>query len=139
MPSETYYKGSAMWAGDMAEAEASWRVVQETTTPVGSARGLLGEIRFVRADAATGSNYVVITTPLDPAANAETGGPVLVTVCSPWSDSWALQRDGVLAASYVAEHLCQGRLLQDSLNGGDLAALTLTVAHALGREPRLNC
>jgi hypothetical protein len=66
------------------------------------------------------------------------GGPILVTVCSPWQDAWALQETGVLAASYVAGHLTQDRKVRDHLNGGDLAALTLTVAHVLDRKPGLD-
>lgn len=133
-----------MWESDRDEAAALWRVVQETTLPCyNNHGGEFGEIRFVRADAGTGTNYVVITTPLDPAAKAETGGPVLVVVYSPWQDVWAMQRDNedhsnVVAASYVAEHLCQGRRSKKTLHGGDLAAITLTVAHALGRQSKLD-
>ena len=57
----------------------------------------------------------------------------LVTVIWPWQDSWCLQYGGHLALSYVAEHLTGGRLRKDRLNGGDAAALTLTIAYALGR------
>lgn len=124
------YIGSEAWEMDIKSAQDSWKVVRK--------EGKEGEVRVVEAEADTGSRYVVVTTPLGGMGQRALGGPVLVTVCAPWHDSWALKWDGPLTAAYVAEHLTDGRWQRKALNGGDLAALTLTVCYALGRPPHFN-
>jgi hypothetical protein len=138
------YAGSDLWREDVRRADENWHVTNEIRTPFevlhGTADGgrvpiawRTAEIVEVNAEAATGSRYSVVTTPLSPLMRGIGGGPVLVTVLWPWQDAWCLQDDGDLHASYVAEHLTDGRFRSDKLHGGDLAALTKTVAYALGR------
>lgn len=125
------YAGTDMWFSDIAEAREHWLVKDEDRVPLSDGR----EIVTIRAEADTGSNYLVVITPLGVVGRMNAGGPVIVTVCQPWQDAWALQTDGPLTASYIGEHLCGGRARIDHLNGGDLAALTLTIAYALDRKP----
>lgn len=120
------YAGTDLWLSDISEAIEHW-VVKDDEQQDGS--------RYVRAEADTGTTYIVVITHLGQEAEGRLGGPTLVTVCQPWQDSWPLQNDGPLTASYVSQHLCSDRTRLDHLNGGDLAALTLTVAYALGRKP----
>lgn len=132
------YPGSANWFDDIAAAEAAWIVKAEQKQQVGD-----GDRRIVtvRAEAGTGSNYLVVATPLGSLGERETGGPVLITVINPWQDCWSLQDDPhrTLALSYVAEHLTDGRWRSRRMHGGDVAALTLTIAHILGRKAALDC
>jgi hypothetical protein len=127
------YRGSEQWYADVESAKAKWVVKREEAMIVYDGPKVYGTVRYTEAEAGTGSRYAVCVTPLPPGANE--GGPVLVTVIQPWQDCWALQPTGFLAQSYVEEHLSAGRYLDDRLHGGDMAALLLTVAHALGREP----
>lgn len=133
-----------------AEARAAWRPVVDVSYG-GSATiaesGLVRVtaptgVRYVEAEADTGTRYVVTATRL-PVGHRE-GGDVLVTVLWPWQDAHTMSADTGkhTAESYVAEHLCDGRGRGDDRPGGlggrtlppeDLAALTLTVQHALGR------
>ena len=129
--------GSPNWIHDRDEAESSWVVVREEASNVHpDAEGRC--VQFVEAEADTGSKYIVVATPLEVAGRAQLGGPVLVSVCSPWHDSYALQEHGLLTSSYVAEHFTAGRWRTGHLNGGDLAALTMTIDHALGRPCALD-
>jgi hypothetical protein len=84
-------------------------------------------VRYVEADAGTGTRYTVVATTL-PGGHGE-GGPVLVTVLHPWTAAFAFQEDGYLAESYVAEHLCP----RDPTAPEDLTAITLLVRHVLDR------
>lgn len=134
------YVGSKMWLDDVRKARANWKIVAEERRKVMPSLGeaVRGdefghEIVMVEAEAGTGSAYRVVVTPLGMVGRGRMGGPALVSVISPWSDTWALQYGGHLALSYVAEHLCEGRFRADRLHGGDAAALTLTIAYALGR------
>lgn len=128
----TYFR-SEQWYKDAAEAKEKFKVVRSEGWPEDGVRENR-HVRFVEAEAGTGSRYVVVATPLGPIGQGSCGGPVLVTVLWPWQDCWALQPDGTLHESYVAEHLTDGRYREGRLHGGDLMALTMTVAHALGRE-----
>lgn len=122
-----------IWEADTASAIAEWVIVREETWPEDRALPRRG-VQFVETMSDTGSRYVVVATPLGPLGRSSCGGPTLVTVYSPWRDCWALQDSGLLASSYVAEHLTTVSPSPSHIHGGDLAALTLTVAHALGRE-----
>lgn len=125
------YRGSDAWKKDVADAAENWHRIyrDEAQDPHGNMVSVA-----IEAEAKTGSRYVVVCTALPRAAMLREGGPVLVTVLWPWQDAWTLQWEGDLHASYVAEHLTDGRWKADTLHGGDLAALTLTIADALGRE-----
>lgn len=128
------YIGSTSWDDDSKDAEKSWVLVHaETNCDLGGR-----EIRYVEAEADTGSRYVVVVTPLGPAGRVGLGGPALVTVCHPWTDAWALQTSGLLTSKYVAEHFTGGRWQSGKINGGDVAALTKTIAHAMSRPYALN-
>lgn len=120
------------------EATEKWRVVaQFQDGKAGAVPEMAAKFtddwmtRHVEAEADTGSRYVVVATRLGIGGRRE-GGDVLVTVLWPWQDAWPLSAGGYLDDSYIAEHLCGGR--GRNLNGGDLAALSLTIRHALGRE-----
>lgn len=129
------------WEKDAERARENFRVLVRLQD--GKARRDNAEIaaefadgwltRYVEAQASTGSRYAVVVTQMGLAAGRE-GGPVLVTVLSPWQDAWCLAADGYLDMSYVAEHLTAGRGRGGNLHGGDLKALTMTIQHALGRE-----
>jgi hypothetical protein len=121
------------WVEAYQNAQAHWQVIADDRLQV------LDEtpIRYVSAEARTGSRYSVTVTPLPIDGRRYEGGPLLVTVTSPWTDSWTLQRTGSLHVDYVAEHLTGRRAIENALHGGDLAALTLTVAYALDREALL--
>lgn len=121
----TYY-GSEQWDKDVLEAMQKFRLVHD------SGPDLLR--RYVSAEAGTGSRYAVVATRLPDPGPLMEGGPMVVTVLSPWQDAWAMADSGELHSSYVAEHLTAGRYRDQRLHGGDLAALTLTIAHALRRE-----
>ena len=88
-----------------------------------------GGARYCSAEAGTGYRYAVTASVL-PAAAIE-GGPVLVTVTSPWVDAWALQTSGFLSEGYVREHLCGGPTRR--VSDADVRAMTLLVRHALNR------
>lgn len=132
------------------EARAAWRPIvdvsyegAETLAESGLVRITAPTgVRYVEAEAGTGTRYVVTATRL-PVGHRE-GGPVLVTVLWPWQDAHTMADSGYLDERYVAEHLCDGRgRWADVRPGGtpdrplppeDLAALTLTVGRALGRS-----
>jgi hypothetical protein len=128
------YTGSQMWQEDLDRAREHWVVLDDERVPLADGR----EIVHVRAEADTGSSYVVVVTPTGEIGRGRLGGPMLVTVYFPWQDAWSLQADGTLTSSYVAQHLSGDRHRLGHLNGGDLAALTLTVAYALGRKAVFN-
>lgn len=92
------------------------------------------DIRYVEAQAKTGSRYAVVATRLPRAAAEREGGRVLVTVLQPWQDSWVFQGGDYVTERYVAEHLTDGRYWSGNLHSGDLAALTMAVAQAVGGE-----
>lgn len=134
--SHDQYAESRLEAEDRSRAIERFRVVHDRrrTSHYDDEHGRWLQSVHVVAEAGTGSRYSVVVTPLDKDSRDREGGPVVVTVLSPWTDAKVMQADGVVAASYVAEHLTAGRWRDDRLHAGDLAALTLTVAHALGRD-----
>lgn len=91
-----------------------------------------GAVRYCSAEADTGYRYSVCVTELPPAGKGREGGPVLLTVTSPWVDAHALQTTGYLSERYVAEHLCGAPYRK--VGDGDLRAITLLVRYALDRE-----
>lgn len=86
--------------------------------------------RYGVATAATGSSYRVLATRVHADVASREGGPVIVTVLSPWSAAYPLAEQGYLDRSYVAEKFLGGRAVHD----GDLAALTCLIGLLLGRE-----
>lgn len=90
--------------------------------------------RYGTASAATGSRYSVLITRVHADVAAREGGPMIVTVLSPWQASYALAEGGYLDRSYVAEKLTGGRYADGRLHGGDLAAITHLIGILLGRE-----
>lgn len=90
------------------------------------------EVRYCSAEAGTGYRYAVTVSDLP--VGALEGGPLLVTVTSPWVDAWALQgdEDRALHENYVREHLCGGPTRR--VSDADVRALTLLVRHALNRH-----
>ena len=85
--------------------------------------------RYGTATAATGSAYRVLVTRVHLDVASVEGGPLIVTVLSPWSAAYPFAEDGYLDRSYVAEKLAGGR----EVHGGDLAALTRLIGSLLGR------
>lgn len=146
------YVGSEQWREDVTRARENWRggtatwpftpgKVEERWIPTHDedADPLRDEsIRVIEASADTGSRYSVVVTPLPPVSRGILGASHLVSVVSPWQAAYPMQVHGELHSNYVAEKLCGDRLLSERLYGGDLAALTLTVAYALGRQPVLD-
>lgn len=86
--------------------------------------------RYGTATAATGSSYRVLATRVHADVASCEGGPIVVTVLSPWSAAYSLSDQGYLDESYVADKFLGGR----SVHGGDLAALTRLIGLLLGRE-----
>lgn len=114
----------AEYTQHVEQARAAWKVTQDW---------LSSQVRYVEAEADTGSRYTVTTTVLPAGAALLAGGPILVTVTAPWIAAYFLQSGGELHSSYVAEKFAPaGR--DWPLHGGDLAALTLTIAYALDRD-----
>lgn len=128
------YVGSEEWRTALTKAVENWTVIGllEDAQPVREFVDGQWSTRLVAAEAKTGSRYEVIATWLGADAANYLGGPLLVTVMWPWQDAWCLQTDGYLHTRYVVEHFCGGRS-GNRLHAGDLAALTLTIAYALGR------
>lgn len=89
-------------------------------------------VGYFAAEAGTGYRYNVTTSQLPNAGVVGEGGPVLVTVTSPFTDAWALQGTGYLDEEYIRDHLCGGSLHEAS--DADIRALTLLIRHALGRH-----
>lgn len=133
------YVGSDQWQEHVAKAIEHWHVIAQLQDGKAGPHGMAAEFsddwttRFVEAEAKTGSRYQVVATRLG-GARIHTGGPVLISVLQPWQAAYPLQEGGPLHSSYVAEHLTGGRGRWDP-HGGDLAALTYTIAHVLGRKP----
>ena len=121
------------WMDDAKLAASRWRVTFEET-----GRVLLpprnpedAMVRYVEAEAGTGSRYVVVTTPLGPGGRQRESGPVMVTLVQPWQAAYPLFPGGYLDLSYVAEKF-KGDWPR---SGGDMAAVALTLAHAMGCKP----
>lgn len=112
---------------DVKEAKESFRVV--------ASYGWDGEVRYVEAEADTGTRYAVAMALLPVGAYSFAGAPLMVSVLSPWRVAYPMQAVGELHIGYVAEKFAPR---DRTVNGGDLAALTLTIAHALGREAVLS-
>lgn len=103
-----------------------WHVVAETP---------FEHVRYVDAEAGTGSRYTVVASRLPDIARVMLSAPVHVSVVYPWRASYELQDRGYLAVSYLLEKLGKpGR--EPSLaeyHWGDVVALALTVGHLLFR------
>lgn len=89
--------------------------------------GMSREIHHVIAEAGTSSRYSVVVTPLGHGGRHEGGGSALVSVLSPWRSAYPFQFEDDVHWTYVTE-----KLAKRNPHGGDIAALTLTVARALG-------
>jgi hypothetical protein len=107
---------------DVADAAASFRLAAIFENE---------HVRYVEAEADTGTRYSVTTAKLPVGADRWAGAPVMVSVLSPWPGAYAMQPTGELHIGYVAEKFAPKR---EFVHGGDLAALTMTIAHALRRE-----
>lgn len=103
------------------------------STPEGISSGAW-VYRYGTASAGTGSRYSVLVTRVHADVAAREGGPMIITVLSPWQDSYAIAEQGYLDRSYVAEKLTGGRAREGALHGGDLAAITHLIGILLGRE-----
>lgn len=89
--------------------------------------------RYGTATAATGSRYSVLVTRVHGDVASREGGPVIVTVLSPWQAAYPVAEQGYLDHTYVAEKLTGGRAREGSLHGGDLASITRLIGLLLGR------
>ena len=90
-------------------------------------------VRYLSATADTGWRYSIAISTLPGDGEALEGGPMLVTVTSPWTDAWALQKTGYLDVRYVDEHLSgsEGRYSRSSV---DIAILTWLIRRGLDRQ-----
>lgn len=86
--------------------------------------------RYGTASAGTGSRYSVLVTRVHGDVASREGGPIIVTVLSPWQIAYPVADGGFLHRSYVQEKFLAGR----QVHGGDLAALTKLIGILLGRE-----
>ena len=89
-------------------------------------------VHYLSATADTGWRYSIAICRLPVDGEELEGGPMLVTVTSPWTDAWALQRDGFLSAKYVDEHL-SGTSGRFSRSAVDIKILTKLIRFGLGR------
>lgn len=102
------------------------------STDPGSLHGGPWVYRYGIASAGTGSRYAALATKVHADVASREGGPVILTVLSPWQDSHAVAVNGWLDESYVAEHLTAGRGRAGRLHADDLAALTMLLRILLG-------
>lgn len=130
----------AGWDDDAQRARSHWGVESEFVDGLDNWLGVAcrdlhkGDwtTRYVEAVAKTGSRYVVMVTRLRGGEAVKEGGDRLISVVWPWQDCKVYTGDWI-EGSYVAEHLTAGRY-PDRMNGGDFAALTMTIQYALGME-----
>jgi hypothetical protein len=108
---------------NVAAAEAAFKIDYDDSSPD-------AEVRYLSATADTGWRYAITICELPPIGETMEGGPLQVTVLSPWVDTWALQRAGYLSEGYIREHLC-GNVTRSAV---DIRVLTLLVRKGLGRE-----
>jgi hypothetical protein len=88
--------------------------------------GDLLHVRYVEAEAGTGSRYAVTATRL-PTGHGE-GAGVLVTVTAPRNAAWPITWGSFLMDYYVAEKFApRGREVSEA----DVAALAMTIAVAI--------
>ena len=85
-------------------------------------------VRYLSATADTGWRYSIVISDLPGDGAVLEGGPMLVTVTSPWQKCWAFQRTGYLYERYVVEHLCPV-----NVGAVDARVLTLLVREGLDR------
>ena len=92
-----------------------------------------GNVRYLSATADTGWRYSVVISELPKEGERLEGGPMLVTVTSPWTDAWALQKSGYLTEKYIDEHLSgsSGRFSRSAI---DIRILTELICFGLGRR-----
>lgn len=128
---------------DRVERAVAWGHAEkdEYTVPFGPGSNDPGALhggpwvwRYGVATAGTGSSYRALATRIHADVASREGGPIIVTVLSPWQDAHALAVDGWLGESYVAEHLTAGRARSGPMHAGDLTAVTMLVRILLGRE-----
>jgi hypothetical protein len=112
---------------DVTDARDSFRIVAHL--------GQGEEVQYIEAEADTGTRYALAVALLPDGAQRFAGAPFLVSVTSPWQINYPLQALGDLHIGYVAEKFVPRGVMG---NGGDVAALTLAIAHALGREAVLS-
>ena len=93
----------------------------------------VGPVRYVEVEAGTGSRYAVAASRLPPRAEVVEGGPMLVSVLSPWKTCYVLDEFGVLYWTYVEEKFISRR----EVNAGDLVGVTVAIGAALGRPVEL--
>lgn len=108
---------------EIAAAVEAFTITEDATT-------LNAEVHYLSATADTGWRYSICVSELPDDGIALEGGPLLVTVLSPWTAAWALQRIGYLSERYVEEHL-NGHVTR---SGVDIRVLTMLVRKGLGRE-----
>lgn len=120
------YYGSEPWVKAATEARDQFRVPRDVEE---------NGVRFVEAEAGTGSRYTVVSTPLPQvAAMCLGGGSHLITVVYPWSVSYMLQRGGDLHWDYLMEKFVSPAREVRKTYAGDLMALAMTIAEVTGRE-----
>lgn len=92
-------------------------------------------VRYMAAEAATGSRYAVFVSPLPaPVEGGNPGTHVLVTLYSPRQAAWVFGNypgDTTIERYYIIEKLCQPAGLR---HAGDIEAVCLLVGKALDRQ-----
>ena len=84
--------------------------------------------RYGTAAAGTGSSYRAIATRVHADIGSREGGPIIVTLLSPWTAAYTFADEGYLDEGYVQQKLCR-----DYANPDDIRAVTQLVRMLLGR------
>ena len=87
--------------------------------------------RYGVASAGTGAKYEALVTKIHADVASRLGGPIVVTLLSPWQVAYPFADEGYLDESYVLEKLFQSR--NRTVHSDDLAAITRLVRILLGR------
>lgn len=89
-----------------------------------------GDIVAGEAAVGNGTRIVVVVTPLPEQIAKTMGGDLLVSVAYPWQKVYAIQSDGDLAWSYVAEKFGP----REKYNWGDMYGVAKAIADLTGRR-----
>lgn len=86
--------------------------------------------RYGQANNGTGAAFRILATRVHADVASRLGGPIVVTVLSPWQAAYAFADEGYLDPQYVAEKLVPRGLLH---HPDDLETLTTLTRLVLGR------
>lgn len=95
-----------------------------------SGNALDGDVVAAEPGIGNGTRIAVVVTPLPDEIARVMGGDLLVSVAYPWQRVYAIQSDGDLAWSYVAEKFGP----REKYNWGDMYGVAKAIADLTGRR-----